>query len=113
MKELLRAYVPLRIAPDDPSQVQANVQRSMALHAEMWAIAAVVARSGHSPDLMSAFGDLLSEIVSLNETRVVSAVYARARDGAPHPARRLGAVARHGRLQRGPPATTSRTSARP
>ena len=77
MKELLREYLPLRIAPDDTSQVQVNVQRSMALHAEMWAIAKEVARSGHSPDLMSAFGDSLTEIVSLNETRVVAALYAR------------------------------------
>jgi hypothetical protein len=76
MKELLREYLPLRIAGDS-SQVQANIQRSMALHAEMWAIAAEVARSGHSPDLVSAFGDSLSEVVSLNETRVVSGLYAR------------------------------------
>ncbi len=77
MRELLRDYLPLRIAPDDTAQVQANVQQSMALHAEMWAIQKEVARSGHSPDLVSSFGDLLTEIVSLNETRVVAALYAR------------------------------------
>jgi hypothetical protein len=76
MKELLREYLPLRIA-DDPSQVQANIRSSMALHAEMWAIQAEVARSGHSPDLMSSLGDSLSELVALNETRIVSGLYAR------------------------------------
>ena len=76
MKELLRAYLPLRIASDQ-SDVQANIQRSIALHAEMWAITAGVARSGHSPDLVSAFGDSLSELVALNETRIVSGLYAR------------------------------------
>ena len=37
MKELLREYLDLRIV-DDPSAVQANIQRSVALHAEMWSI---------------------------------------------------------------------------
>jgi hypothetical protein len=76
MKELLREYLDLRIV-DDPSVVQASIQRSVALHADMWAINAAVARSGHSPDLMSAFGDSLSEVVALNETRIVSGLYAR------------------------------------
>ena len=41
------------------------------------AITAEVARSGHSPDLMSSFGDSLTELVSLNETRVVAGLYSR------------------------------------
>jgi hypothetical protein len=65
MRELLREYRPLRIGSEDMAQVQANIQRSVELHAEMWTIAAEVARSGHSPDLVSSFGDSLSEIVSL------------------------------------------------
>jgi hypothetical protein len=77
IKELLREYLPLRIAGGDPSQVQTSLQRAAALHAEMWAIAAQVARSGHSPDLVSSFGESLTEIVSLNETRVVAGLYAR------------------------------------
>lgn len=77
MKELLREYLPLRIATDDTALIRVNIQRSLALHAEMWAIAAEVARSGHSPDLVSAFGDSLSEVVALNESRVVSGLYAR------------------------------------
>ncbi len=76
MKELLREYLPLRIV-DDPAEVPANMQASVALHADMWAIQAEVARSGHSPDLVSAFGDSLSEVVSLHETRVVAGQYAR------------------------------------
>jgi len=77
MRALLREYLPLRIAGDDLEQVKANVGRSKELHAEMWRIAAEVARSGHSPDLVSSFGDSLTELVSLNETRVVSGLYAR------------------------------------
>ena len=77
MRALLREYLPLRVATDDRAQVQANIQRSMELHTEMWAIAAEVARSGHSPDLVSSFGESLTEIVSLNESRIVSGMYAR------------------------------------
>ena len=77
MRELLREYLPLRIATGDPAQVLANVERSTELHAEMWAIAAQVARSGHSPDLVSSFGESLTEVVSLNQSRVVSGLYAR------------------------------------
>ncbi len=76
MKELLREYLDLRIV-DDPSAVQANIQRSVALHTEMWSINATVARSGHSPDLVSAFGDSLSEVVAVNEARIVAGLYAR------------------------------------
>jgi hypothetical protein len=77
LKALLREYLPLRIAPDDLSAVQVRVERSMALHAEMWAITAEVARSGYSGDLVSAFGDSLTELVRLNETRIVAGLYAR------------------------------------
>jgi hypothetical protein len=80
MRALLREYLPLRIATGDPSQLQANLQRSQELHAEMWAITAAVARSGHNPDLMSSFGDSVSEIVRLNESRIVAAVYTRVPD---------------------------------
>jgi hypothetical protein len=77
LQELLRQYLPLRIAPDDTSQVSANILRSRELQAEMWALVAEAARSGHSPDLVSALGDTLTELVNVDETRAVSALYAR------------------------------------
>ena len=80
MRALLREYIPLRIANDDRAQVLANVQRSNELHKAMWAIQAEVARSGHSPDLVSSFGESLTEIVNLAETRVIAGFYARVPD---------------------------------
>lgn len=77
MRELLRHYLPLRVASDDVATVRANVEASMGLHTQMWAITAAVARSGHNPDLMSSFGDSVTQLVSLNQTRVVSGLYAR------------------------------------
>jgi hypothetical protein len=77
LKGLLREYLPLRIASADTAQVQANVQASIALHAQMWAVFSEVVSTGHSPDLMSSLGESLTEIVNLNETRVVSGMYNR------------------------------------
>jgi hypothetical protein len=77
MKELVREYLPLRIVPADRSQVPANLGRSRELHAEMWALFAGVVVTGHSPDLMSSLGDSLTDLVSLDETRVVAGLYAR------------------------------------
>ena len=77
MRELLRQYLPLRIATSDPAQLQANIQRSAELHAQMWAIFAEVARTGYISDLMSSLGELLTDIVNLHETRLTAGVYAR------------------------------------
>jgi hypothetical protein len=77
LKELLREYVPLRIASTDAAEVAANVQRSEELHAEMWAVLDEVASSGYSPDLMSSLGQSLTEIVTTHESRVVAGLYAR------------------------------------
>jgi hypothetical protein len=77
LRELLRAYLPLRIADEDVAHVQANMQRSRELQDDMWAVFSIVMRSGHSPDLMSSLGDSLTEIVNVDETRVISAIYAR------------------------------------
>ena len=79
LKELIRQYLPLRIA-DDPSAIQGNIQRSVALHAEMWAVLAEAARSGYSPDLVSALGDAQSEIVAVSQARIVAGLYARVPD---------------------------------
>jgi hypothetical protein len=77
LRGLLREYLPLRIVEGDSTDVQANIAASMRLHQEMWAIEATVAQSGHSPDLMSSLGESISELVSLNQTRVVAGLYAR------------------------------------
>ena len=77
LKELLREYLPLRVATDDRAQVVANVQASAELHRQMWAITADVAATGWLSDLMSSLGESITDIVSFNETRVVSGLYAR------------------------------------
>ena len=78
LKQLLREYLPLRINTSPSAlQVRANVQRSLELQGEMWAIEARVARSAYLSDLMSALGDSLTELVTVSERRVIAALYAR------------------------------------
>ncbi len=77
MKELLREYLPLRVATGDLAGVLASVERSTAVHERMWAILAATAQSGHSPDLMSSLGEALTEVSDRAEERVVAGLYAR------------------------------------
>lgn len=78
IKELLREYLPLRIADtSDRSVVQANFLKSRDLHAQMWSIFQGVASTGYLPDLMSSFGDSLAEIKTVDATRTVARDYAR------------------------------------
>lgn len=77
LKELLREYLPQRIATDDQADVLAKVERSAAIHQQMWAIVAAAAQSGYDGDLVSSLGEVLTEISDLAEERVVAGIYAR------------------------------------
>jgi len=77
LKALLREYLPLRIATGDRAQVLANLERSVELHGRMWSLADEVISSGYNPDVMSSFGESLTDLVRLNETRVTAGLYAR------------------------------------
>jgi hypothetical protein len=77
LRLLLREYLALRIASDDPAQVQEAIRDSVALQPQMGAITAEVARSGYSSDLMSSLGDSVSDIVSVGQSRIVAGVYSR------------------------------------
>lgn len=77
LKELLREYLVERVATNDQADVLAKVERSAAIHQEMWAIVAAAAQSGYLPDLMSSLGEVLTDISDLAEERVVAGLYAR------------------------------------
>ena len=77
LRALLREYLPLRIATNDLPQTQAAIQRSIEIHAEMWAVIQPVARSAYISDLMSSLGDSVTDVVNINESRVVAGVYSR------------------------------------
>jgi hypothetical protein len=77
LKGLLREYLPLRVATGDRAAVLENVERSAGLHEQMWTILAAAAQSGHSPDLMSSLGEVLTEVSDIAQERVVAGLYAR------------------------------------
>jgi hypothetical protein len=76
-KELMRQYLPLRIAGDDRAKVLADIQRSLVIQAELRALTAEVAQTGPRDDLVSSFGESVNEVIALHESRVVAGLYAR------------------------------------
>jgi hypothetical protein len=76
-RELLRAYVPLRINVADRRQLAANFARSTEIHAELWAIAEGLARDLPESVVLGLYIDSLNETIDLHETRAAAIVYAR------------------------------------
>jgi hypothetical protein len=77
IRNLIRAYVPLRIAPPDEETLLANSQQSDALLLQIWAIAEAEAKVTQQGDLMAAFIESLNETIDLHENRIASTVYSR------------------------------------
>jgi hypothetical protein len=77
LRGLLREYLPLRIATDDPAGVGADIEQSLDLMEAMWVVMAEEARTTTNPDLVAAFGDSLTEVVNIGQSRVTAGIYAR------------------------------------
>jgi hypothetical protein len=75
-RELLREYVPLRIATNDLAEVRANITRSAEIHDELWSIAEDLARTASS-DVLALYIETLNETIDLNTTRITAGLYAR------------------------------------
>ena len=76
LRDLLREYVPLRIATSDGGLLLANLTRSEQLLDQMWAIAEDVARDQPS-DVTALFIESTNEVIELHTSRFVAGVYAR------------------------------------
>lgn len=76
MRDLLVEYTPLRIAPSDQAQLQANIDRSEELQKQMWAIAEDVARNQGS-DVVALFLESLNETIDVHSMRITAGLYAR------------------------------------
>jgi hypothetical protein len=76
-RELLRAYVPLRINVADRAQLAANFERSAELLDSMWLKAEALARTTDRGDLVAIYIESLNDTIDLHETRVTAIVYAR------------------------------------
>jgi hypothetical protein len=75
-QDLLREYVPLRIASDDVEKVRAQLSRSVEIHNQLWSIAEDLARSAPS-DVIALYIESLNETIDLHQTRMTSGLYAR------------------------------------
>jgi hypothetical protein len=75
-RDLLREYVPLRIASNDLAKVQAQLSRSVEIQNQLWSIAEELARSAPS-DVIALYIESLNETIDLHETRMTSGLYAR------------------------------------
>jgi hypothetical protein len=80
IQDLLREYVPVRIAPSDPADLPGQLARSEELQAELAAAAQEVAIEHVDSDLTAMFVDSINEIISVSTYRVTAGVYARVPD---------------------------------
>jgi hypothetical protein len=72
IRELLREYVPLRIVLTDSDDVEADVAHSVAIQAQIWAIAENVARTTEQGDLTALFIESLNDTIDLHEARITA-----------------------------------------
>ena len=75
-RDLLREYVPLRIATDDRAALAANIARSEEIHAELWTRAEQVAID-QPTDVVAIYIESLNEVIDLHTSRVIAGIYAR------------------------------------
>ena len=76
-QELLREYVPLRIAVNDLGEVNVRIARSVEIQNELWSMAEELARSTPDSDVLALYIDALNDTIDVNETRVTAGLYAR------------------------------------
>lgn len=76
-RELLREYAPLRVNVTDRAQLQANLERSEEILADLWTIAEDLARPDPDSEMLGLYVDSLNQTIDLNETRKSAIVYAR------------------------------------
>ena len=77
IQNLLREYVPLRIAIADRAQLQANYARSEEIHGELWAQAKELVRRTPESESLALFIDSLNELIDMHTTRLTARIYSR------------------------------------
>jgi hypothetical protein len=75
-QDLLREYVPLRIATSSADGFAAAIDESERIQAELWTIAEDVARTEGS-DVTALYVESVNDVINLHEQRLVAGLYAR------------------------------------
>jgi len=79
-RELLREYVPLRVAPDDVDDLGPMLVRSDEILADLWTIAEGLAKDEPGSDVLALYIDSLNETIDMDTSRVIAALHARVPD---------------------------------
>ena len=77
IQNLLREYVPLRVASSDSARLAAAVRRSKEIHALLWTQATALVRETPDTEALALFIDSLNELIDLHTTRMSAGLYAR------------------------------------
>lgn len=77
IRDLLRAYLSLRVATNDYADLRVRMQRSTEIHAKLWSITEELARATPDSDVLALFIVSLNEMIDLHQTRVTAGFYAR------------------------------------
>jgi len=76
-QELLREYVPLRIASNDLEEVRKQIAEAVEIHSRLWSIAEELARNAPGSPVLALYIESLNETIDLHETRTIAGIYAR------------------------------------
>lgn len=79
-QELLRAYDPLRVAPDGATELGTQLEGSDTILTELWSIAEALAREAPYSEMLALYVEALNETIDLDTSRVTTAVYACVRE---------------------------------
>jgi hypothetical protein len=72
IRDLLRAYAPLRILTNDLADLRVKMARSVEIQAKLWSITEELARTSPNSDVLALFIASLNEMIDLHETRVIA-----------------------------------------
>jgi hypothetical protein len=72
VRNLLRAYVPLRITVADPSQMQTNLAQAQQITNQVWSITEDLARANSDSVTLSLFISTVNDTIDLQGTRVTA-----------------------------------------
>ncbi len=80
IRNLLRAYVPLRINVPELAQVQANNVRSVAIQNEIWTRTQSLAKAHPDWDVVGLFIGSVNDMIDIQNSRAVAGIYSRVPD---------------------------------
>ncbi|HJT63482.1 MAG TPA: hypothetical protein VJ839_01780, partial [Candidatus Limnocylindria bacterium] len=82
IRNLLREYVPLRVAPDGSQALDlaADIARSEAILDELWTVTEEVATELEATDITALYVESVNEIITVNAQRITAGIFARVPD---------------------------------